>query len=390
MRRPWVLAAVVMVWAFNSVLFARLGTVVTRDGTTFDGDVTEDQASGTVTIVVRGISSQLKKANIQSIVYADAVAADVNAKAAALPPDDVKDRLELAQYAMDHHANSAARNVLLGAQRIAPGNSDVRDMLERVNAQIRSETPVVVAQTQPTTAPATVVDLTPATAPSTTPAPTRTVTLDEINFIRQAELRDNDNVRVRIDTDLRKRFTDYVNMPLADFSAMPPIQQAFMILDKGKKQMRRDVKILSDPAAIIQYRRDVQRTLIVGCATSKCHGGSNAGTFKLFPQDTPAAAYTNFLVLQQTMVPSNGRRVSLIDRQSPDQSVLLGYMLPPATSDMPHPPATGYHGAVRNHLDTRYGQTLTWIRDGLTPLAPDYSGIDLTHPPATQPSAEPQ
>jgi hypothetical protein len=199
-------------------------------------------------------------------------------------------------------------------------------------------------------------------------------------------LQDNDTVRVRIDGDLRRRFTDYINMPLGDFTALSPIQQAFMILDKGKPQMRKEVKILSDPAAIARFRRDVQHVLVIGCATSKCHGGTAGGQFRLFPQDTVAAGYSNFLILQQYSAQLQGRRVPLIDRQQPEQSLLLSYMLPPGISDMPHPDAKGYHGAVRNRTDVRYATTLAWIRDGLKPVAPDYSGIDLSQPPATQPS----
>jgi len=215
---------------------------------------------------------------------------------------------------------------------------------------------------------------------------TREVTADEINFIRQAELRDGDSFRVRIDPDLRRRFSDYINMSPAEFNKLSPMQQAFMILDKGKPAMRRQVKILSDPPEITSFRRDVERTLITGCAASKCHGGSMPAAFRLFAGGNEAAAYSNFLVLQQYSAHLQGRQIFMIDRQSPEQSLLLSYMLPSAITDVPHPEAKGYHGAVRNRADLRYAQAMAWIRDDLKQPAPDYSVIDLSQPPTTQPA----
>ncbi len=77
----------------------------------------------------------------------------------------------------------------------------------------------------------------------------------------------------------------------------------------------------------------------------------------------------------------------MINRQNPEQSLLLAYLLPPGITDEPHPDAKGYHGAVRNKTDPRLAQVFAWIRDDLKPLTPDYSAIDLSKPPATQPAA---
>jgi hypothetical protein len=393
MRQRWILAAVVVLCAFSSSLLARPGTVITKDNTAYDGDVTEDKTAGTVTILMHGIPYSLKLANIQSITYVDQVDADVRGKLLELPPTDVKGRLALAQYALHHHATTAARDVLVDAQRIDPADADVRDLLEQVKAQLRAEAPATqssgpVAASQPTTQPVGggVFGGIAIAPPAPTGGVTREVTPDEINFIRQSELRDGDNVRVRIDVELRKRFADYINMSPADFNKLPAMAQAFMILDKGKPDMRRQVKILGDPPAIISFRKTVDRTLLVGCATSKCHGGSKPAIFRLYPQDNEAAAYTNFLVLQQYSARLQGRQILMIDRQSPEQSLLLSYMLPPAITDLPHPEAKGYHGALRNRTDPRFAQALAWIRDDLKPLTPDYSAIDLSQPPTTRPA----
>jgi hypothetical protein len=204
MRQRWILAAVVMFCAFSSSLLARQGTVITKQNSAYDGDVTENQTAGTVTVTMHGIPYSIKLANVQSIIYVDEVDADVRAKVAGLGPNDVKGRLALAQYAMDHHALTTARDVLLSAQKIAPDDAEVRDTLERVKSQLRAQEPAPAAPAAPVAASQ------PATQPAGgsvfgTPAPpaapgsvAREVTPDEINLIRQAELRDGDNVRVRV------------------------------------------------------------------------------------------------------------------------------------------------------------------------------------------------
>jgi hypothetical protein len=394
MRQRWIVAAVVVFCACSSLL-ARQGTVITKDNAVYQGDVNEDQAAGTVTVVMHSVPYSIKLANVQSISYVDEVAADVRGKLSQLPPNDVKGRLALAQYAVSNHAPAAAQDVLLSAQRIEPDNREVLDLLEHVKAQLRAENPVrppaapVAVTSQPATQPVSgsVFGGSPSASPSVAGQVTREVTPEEINYIRQSELRDGDTVRVRIEPEVRKHFCDYINMAPSDFNKLPAMEQAFMILDKGKPEMRRQVKILSDPPAITAYRKTVNRTVTAGCATSKCHTGTKPAAFRLYGGDNEAAAYTNFLVLQQYSTHLQGRQILMIDRQSPDQSLLLSYMLPPAITDLPHPEAKGYHGAVRNRADQRFTQALEWIRDDLKPLAPDYSDINLAQPPTTQPAA---
>jgi hypothetical protein len=403
MRCRFVIALLAL-FLLTTPLMARQGMVKTKDGNTFDGDVSEDPVKGNVTIIIHGISYTVKQANVESISYADDIAQEIRTKAGQLPPNDTTDRLALAQYAIDNHAPMAARDVLLEVQRIDPNNAAARDMLERVNAEMRASAPpatvpaaasaVVPAPAAPPLPAGAPPIAAPAVAPVLAAPPanstvTRMVTPDEINWIRQAELRSGDTVRVRIDADLRRKFADYMGMPLGDLNKMSPIEQAFLILDKGTGAMKRSVKILSDPPVIAQYRHEVQRTVLTGCATSKCHGGSEAGRFRLFPQaDSDPATYTNFIILQQysANVPGQHGLSLMIDRQTPQSSLLLQYMLPPGIADTPHPEAKGYHGIVRGPTEMRFGQVLSWIRDGLNPVAPDYSRIDLSRPPTTQPA----
>ncbi len=132
MRQRRILATVVMICALSSSLLARQGTVITKDNNPFEGDITEDQAAGNVTVVTHGIHYTFKLANVESIIYLDEVDRDVRTKMSALAANDVKGRLALAQYAIAHHALQTAHDVLTDAQKIDPNDPDVRDTLERV------------------------------------------------------------------------------------------------------------------------------------------------------------------------------------------------------------------------------------------------------------------
>ncbi len=177
-------------------------------------------------------------------------------------------------------------------------------------------------------------------------------------------------------------------MSNSDFARLAPVQQAYLILDEGKRDMRDGVHILSDPPPLLYFRRDIVRALGTGCATSKCHGGHSAGGLYLYPQaDNEAAAYTDFVILQKYARTLNGRRYQFIDRETPDQSLLLQYVLPPEFADLPHPGKSGYKGIVRSRTDQHYKQIYNWISTQLPIPAPDYSFIDLSAPPTTKPTA---
>jgi len=66
-----------------------------------------------------------------------------------------------------------------------------------------------------------------------------------------------------------------------------------------------------------------------------------------------------------------------VDRQNPDASLLLEYMLPPDVAKIPHPPTVPpYKGAVKTKSEVRFARVSQWIHD-FTGIQPTY-GIDLT------------
>ena len=279
-------------------------------------------------------------------------------------------------------------DVLVDAKRIDPQNKTVAEQLDRVNEQLRVRTPTTaeaVATTRPEVLPE------PATHPSIAEdsSAKRLLTAEEINRIRALELGKNDtSVRIKIDPDARKKFLAFTGMSTPDFNRLSPVQQAYQILDQGKRDMREGVHILSDPPPLMEFRREVLRTVVNGCATSKCHGSRGVGNFYLYPQaENEAAAYTDFIILQRFSHTYGTRRFLMIDRETPAQSLLLQYLLPPEFSDQPHPGKSSYRGALHNRQDPRYKQVANWVSNQLPIPAPDYGFIDLTTAATTKPAA---
>lgn len=385
MKLQWIVG-VCVVALLGSVVLARQGMVVTQDGQRYTGDVVE-QAT-TVNIVQPDPKGgkrtvTINKGNIKDIVYADQVAEQVKQGVAKLDRRDVNGRISLAKFAMDNGAYESARDVLEDALKIEPDNTQAKDLLQSVDAQIRlqrGEKPLTPSS-QPSTSE------TPATRESaggaSSPMATRMVTPEEINRIRQLEWDKNQPVRINIDADVRRRFLAGSDVTVAQFQRLSVQEQAIQILTNGKPDLWQGVHIMTDPITVSDFRARIQKIVQAGCATGGCHGGPKheGGTFYLFTNAPNAneMTYTNFLILQTYVQTVDKVQKPLVNREFPERSLLLQYMLPQNVAETPHPRATNFRPVARAKSDQRFQFTLAWIRE-LPSSLPDY-GIDLTKEP---------
>jgi len=382
--------AVLLVLA--ALLHAKPGVVKTTDGQTYEGDVTEEGT--TVTVKTRKVPIVIQRANIQSIEYLGTLDEQFNQRIARLDAKDANGRVTVARWAFDQGRYDLARQALESALTLEPNNRDANAMMDSVRLQIRLERSKQNAATRGVTPPG----LRPATEPSPTatqpPATTGNIdprvllSADDINAIRQFELNETDtHVRINFAKDVKKRFTVMENMRLQDFNALPQFEQLQRILQHGTPDMKQDVRIVSDPSSVLEYRRSVQQLILGSCATSGCHGAAGAGGLMLYsPADSEAVTYTNFFILQtwsrvvgRQQGPFAAGERRLIDRIEPGNSLLLNFGLPPNIAEQDHPQVSGYRAIFRNRDDNGYRRVETWIRDGLRPVKPDY-GITYTPP----------
>jgi tetratricopeptide (TPR) repeat protein len=386
MARSW-LIGLLAAGLFASVLLAKPGVVTMKDGHTYEGDV-QEKDNQSVVVNIHGGETVLNRDDISKIEYHDNVLDAFNDRLAKLDANDVSGRIALARWAFDQEQYDLSRQALEQALGIDPKNKEAQDLLETVRSQIRMER---VKATQPTTL--SVGTNAQMMAKASPQSDRHLLTANEINKIRQEELRATDTgVRFNFTNDVKKRYATLMNMEIGTVNAMRPLDQALAILDGNYPEgvhLADDVKVLSDPASIRDYRNLIQPLIMTGCATSGCHGGPAGGNFILYTltDNAEAVSYTNFYILTQYVkkvgnttpgiFAANERR--MIDRGQGHLSLLVQYGLPPDIAEYDHPDVKGYRPIFHNLEDQDMRRFVTWMDDTLRPMNPDY-GISYTPP----------
>ena len=151
-----------------------------------------------------------------------------------------------------------------------------------------------------------------------------------------------------------------------------------ILRETGMKYADR-IEIQSDPEVFARYRRRMLPLINRTCGRSGCHFGKTARAFR-FPlgsMSSDAHAYTTFVLLDQMET----RHGPLIDRTVPNESVLLGYMLPQEQNEQPHPEVgrgPPFKPALRSAEDELYTEVLDWLNYLIVP-PPDY-GLEYENP----------
>lgn len=378
MLRSWMLGGLCALLLASTVCAER-GVVKTENGQVFEGDITE--SGDQVIVVTGGIRSTIARNDIRSLTYASSIGQEYRRRLAQLSPYDVRGRLELAKWLFANRAYSLAEDVLTEARNLQPRNRDVLEMAVTVERQVEMEqdeakrhAPVQLADAASGAAAASGATSAPTTEPAPAARATRVVTPAEINLIRQDEWQLGQPVRVSFLNDVRRLYIAREGIDPADFNRAPPAAQAWAILQKGTPGMRKDV-ILGDPPAMTQFRI-IQRSMLGACAA--CHSRDKiGGNFALrWPAVNDADTYTNFLILQKYSHKEGDRVRLMIDRDRPEDSLLVQFALPPAIASPPHPAVPQYQGVFHTAADRRLTALVNWITN-LNPVVPDYSSIDL-------------
>lgn len=393
MVRRWWLGGL-LILCLSSVLLARQGVIKTKDGQTLEGDIDDTHPDG-VYITIHNVQTTVHRSDIASITYAKDPRQEFNERMGKLGPADIKGRLDLARFEFEQGHNDLAREAVESAQKIDPNNRDAADL----KATIEREMALKPRDAGAPAAPATPAPAANAAAP-TTGQTARYLSARDVNAIKQKEMRPDENLRVRFDNDVKRRYLALGVKQPREFNSETPSQQAQDILATNDPKLAEDVIILSDPETMATFHSKVQPAILAGCAAAGCHSSEKGGDFILYPNSTePNVWYTNFYIIQNYTKKVQGvdrfpggqgaAQRGMIDRAQPDQSLLLQYGMPPNLAAFAHPEVSGYRPVFRSPQDARYQSVLNWIQS-LNPVKPDY-GIKFTPPgqkPTTQPSGE--
>jgi hypothetical protein len=361
----------------------RPGVVQILDGHTFTGDITQDNNS--VTITSQNSVIHFDKRNVLKITFTVTADDQFNGSLSKLAAADVKGRIDLAAWATNNRRPDLAVTALQQAHKIDATNQDVITALDTAQRQVDLNARNAATPAAPADATATTK---PAVAAKTPAMPHRLLTDDEVNIIRQKEMSaDDPTIRVRLENNVVARFLTNSDLDAVAFRQLPLPRQAIQILAFNDPKLSNDVRIVTDPQSLIDYKQKVHPLIASSCASNACHGGAKASDFGLFPGNSTPAVYTNFYILQSYTIPISGTQYRTIDRGVPDRSLLLEFSLPENIADVVHPNIAGYRPRFHSRQDESYRAILTWI-NGLNPVMPRY-GVNVSPKLPLPPPAAP-
>lgn len=303
----------------------------------------------------------------------------------AIPDDDVEQLIVLIRWLISRQEFGLSHIEVKHVLSIEPDHHEANRLMRRIEAELKLA--VGQGEGQPREAPQR-REVFP------------TLTAEEINLIKVYEV----NLSNPPELDLQRGAVDRLIDRYADHDLMPKTPEgrdalrrwpARRILDLMFRMQARDlysqVIVRGHPESMRRFRDDIHNGWLVrSCATTACHGGTEAGKLYLrtIARGSDATLYTNFLILDRFRLADG---TPLINYEHPEKSPLIQMAVDPARSERPHPPLPRAAGVWRPPIsgpeDSRYKDAIGWIRSMYTPR-PEYP-IEYT-PPSTAADALPE
>jgi hypothetical protein len=207
----------------------------------------------------------------------------------------------------------------------------------------------------------------------------------QINLIKVFEVDLAQNPRVIVpQAVVRDLIEQYSSSPLIpatrsgreELVRRPGVELLNLIYRLRAREFYDRVQILDHPESLRRFRDEVQRTYVLNaCATSGCHGGTEAGRLQLatFRANSDQAVYTNFYILQQYRTDTGE---PLLNLDQPERSLLVQYGLPRELARSRHPAVLldgkdQWKAGLSGPDDRRLKATVEWIK-GLYRPRPEY------------------
>jgi len=206
------------------------------------------------------------------------------------------------------------------------------------------------------------------------PPPKITISRDALREFLKDYQEDNRIPRGKTDQDAYLRADGY--------------KQLSLIFDLRAREYYKHVQVRS-PIDSLRNWSTQHRRYVHGFFQETFGSGAVPGVF-LFPRDKDSARIemTNFFILTQTQV--DGK--PMIDRNSPEDSLLLQWGLPREDAKYAAPEVEGWRPFFKGTDDPRFNELADWIRSLVRGNQETNYGIDYKIPkqePAPQPAPQP-
>jgi hypothetical protein len=369
------------------------GVIQFRDGSVLRAEIVKDSADG-VEFRRDSLLGKLPRSRVYRVVLEEDFEAKLARAKASIGPREFGRRLGLARWLVSEQRFDLAVAELESLLAEADVE-EARDMLRDVRARIRLSE-ATHRQGQPDDGAEA-----PAVPESASPGPSAAdvaagnlLTSDDVNVIRVYELDFRDPPRMVVPPDaIAELLRTHGSSPLLPQTeegrkalyAMPAARVAELMFAAKARELYRLIEVKEDPASLAKFRTRVHNAwLVTNCATSRCHGGTDAGWFRLWADEARdvRVRYSNLMALLSAKV--DGR--PMVDFERPEESILIQYALPRQRASRPHPDVQGWKPALGDGNPRLLTDSLDWIRSMYRPR-PSYP-VDFKPLPAAPPRPE--
>lgn len=372
--------------------------VTLRDGRKISGtlvEITDD----TIFLMVGGVRTPLPRSSAARIDTMPTLRERYESLRSVIDEADSEALARLAEWLRSRRMYPEAHTEVLRALAADPGNMNARQLRVLIEEQLK------IAEVRG--APRQPRDTATRPAQAATPAGDAFPLLsdDDINLMRVYEVDLANPPRMLISRQTMERFLDeFGGTVVPGRGAVPETAEGRALFLRSKpaevlgwmfavraRDYYREVRVLSNPAPLQSFRDDVNRGWLVnGCATSKCHGGEEAGRLWLYDKRpmSDAAAFTNLLILERART-STGQ--PLINYEDPAASPLLQLGLPLSESTFKHPEVKQagrprWRPVFSSRDDEKFQRAVRWMRSMYQPR-PEYPVVYT--PPVPRGAGEP-
>lgn len=345
------------------------GIVFMRDGTALRGTLLKD-AFGEVVLEIEGIRSRLPRSIVLRAEFDLTLEQKYERFKASIVPEQYLRRFDLARWLFNEERYDLAQVELIALVRDSQ-LPDAIQLLRIVEAQLKLNDGLLTPRDDPTFESTSEHDGTKSGTVSLKDMLPKDLLSDEdVNIIRVYEIDFARPPKIHISPDsIREILETYGDSKLIPSDSVgrtrlfraEPIEVAKLLFDLHARDLYSRIDVQTEPPSLNLFRQRVHDAwLIPNCATSRCHGGLDAGRFFLhrYSHKRPNVRYTNMLILERW----DETERPLIDYDTPEDSLLIQYALPRKDARFPHPDVKGFRPIFTRANQRLLRDSLAWIR----------------------------
>jgi len=354
-----------------------------NDGRRLTGFLVSQDEKQTV-VRIEGIDTKIDAPLIERVEILPPVEERYKKLREAIQDDDVERRLLLVEWLVNRRQYELARTEIEGVLKVAPESSQAKKLKLLLEQQQAVDRAAAELKAKGIKAPKGTSNGDPgrrAAFPMIEP--------EDVNLIRVFQVNLNDPPKMSIGREvvdeLIKKYADRPEIPASEEGRQAlyrkrPNQILRLLFELKARELYPMVKVQEDPASMKLFRDNVWGGWVKNaCASTRCHGGEEAGKLYLANAKSNAdrTIYTNYLILHRFKLPDG---TPLIDFDKPADSPLLQMAMDRNASRRPHPRVEAvvrsgqepYKPVFDSPLDRRFQETVEWIKAMYVPEGKDY------------------